>query len=167
MQRRPIQTPVCHKFFTVWKQTAHKASKVSDAKLFASCLDECFLFHVINKTLLFKLVYCYLEVFFSCLCFCILWGKCFERPAYFKPVTIHTNITMLTPRVQNKTAVHYTCQIFLIIRFFHKQHFFSTQPQCCLNFWWIEVQMLLRWCLLLISIIILRHFLYLVYYVHV
>ena len=31
--------------------------------------------------------------------------------------------------------------------FFNKQRFFSTQPQCCLTFSWIELQMLLRRCL--------------------
>ena len=47
-------------------------------------------------------------------------------------------------------------------RFFFKQRFFSTQPQCCLTFSWTELQILLRCCLLHnISIIILRHFLYL------
>ena len=39
----------------------------------------------------------------------------------------------------------------------------STQPQCCLIFAWIELQMLLRCCLIHISFIILRHFLYLLY----
>ena len=33
--------------------------------------------------------------------------------------------------------------------FFYKQHFFSTQPQCCLFFCWIELQMLIRCCLTL------------------
>ena len=32
--------------------------------------------------------------------------------------------------------------------FFYKQRFFfSTQPQCCLTFSWIQLRMLLRWCL--------------------
>ena len=43
------------------------------------------------------------------------------------------------------------------------QRFFSTQPQGCLTFSWIELQMLLRCCLVHVSIIILRHFLYLQY----
>ena len=47
--------------------------------------------------------------------------------------------------------------------FFYKQRFFSTQPQCCLTFLWIELQMLLRCCLIQTSIIILRNFLYLPY----
>ena len=47
----------------------------------------------------------------------------------------------------------YTC--FLI-----SSECFSTQPQCCLTFSWIELQMLLRWRLIQISIIILRHFLH-------
>ena len=48
-------------------------------------------------------------------------------------------------------------------RFFFKQRSFSAQPQCCLTFSWIELQMLLRCCLIHISIIILRHFCYLLY----
>ena len=47
--------------------------------------------------------------------------------------------------------------------FFHKQRFFSTQSQCCLTFSWIELQVLLWCCLIHITIIILRHILYLVY----
>ena len=46
---------------------------------------------------------------------------------------------------------------------FYKQHFFSTQPQCCLTFSWIQLQMLLRCCVIHITIIILRDILYLVY----
>ena len=44
---------------------------------------------------------------------------------------------------------------------FYKQHFFPTQPQCCLTFSWIQFQMLLRCCLLYITIIIRRNILYL------
>ena len=51
--------------------------------------------------------------------------------------------------------------------FFYKQRFFSTQPLCYLTFSSIELQMLLRCCLIHISIIILRHFLYLLIFVHV
>ena len=64
-------------------------------------------------------------------------------------------------------------------RFFIR-NFFSTQPQCCFTFSWIELQMLLKFCLIhilkvsqydhayIISMIILRHFLYLlIIYVHV
>ena len=40
---------------------------------------------------------------------------------------------------------------------------FSTQFQCCLTFSLFELQMLLRYCLMHISIIILRHILYLLY----
>ena len=46
---------------------------------------------------------------------------------------------------------------------FYEQRFFATQPQCCLTFSWIGLQMLLRCCLIHISVIILRHFLYLLY----
>ena len=44
---------------------------------------------------------------------------------------------------------------------FFKQYFFPTQPECCLTFSLIE--MLLRCCLIHISIIIPKHFLYLLY----
>ena len=51
---------------------------------------------------------------------------------------------------------------FLLHAFFYKQRFFSTQPQCCLTSSWIELQMLLRCCLIHITIIIPRKILYLV-----
>ena len=47
--------------------------------------------------------------------------------------------------------------------FFSKQRFSSIQLQCCLTFSWIELQMLLRCCLMHISTIILRHYLHLLY----
>ena len=53
--------------------------------------------------------------------------------------------------------------IIVLHAFFYKQRFFTIQPQCCLTFSWIEAQMLLRCCLIHKSIIILWHFLYLLY----
>ena len=54
--------------------------------------------------------------------------------------------------------------IYLLLHaFFYKQRYFSTQLQCCLTFSHIELQMLLRYCLIHITIIILRHILHLVY----
>ena len=47
-------------------------------------------------------------------------------------------------------------------RFFYKQHCFSTQTQCYLTFSWIQLQTLRRFCLLHITIIVLRHISYLV-----
>ena len=47
--------------------------------------------------------------------------------------------------------------------FFYKQRFFSNQPQCCLAISWTELQMLLSCCLIHISIIIVRHFLFTVF----
>ena len=49
----------------------------------------------------------------------------------------------------------------LFTRFFIRNAIFSTQPQCCLTFSRIELQMLLRGYLIHISIVILRHVLYL------
>ena len=48
-------------------------------------------------------------------------------------------------------------------RFFWKATLVSTQLQCCLTFSWVELQMLLRCCLIHKSIITLKHFLYLLY----
>ena len=45
---------------------------------------------------------------------------------------------------------------FKILAFFYKHCFIPTQPQCCLIFSWIELPLLLRCCLIHISIIILR-----------
>ena len=39
---------------------------------------------------------------------------------------------------------------------------FSFQPQCCITFSWIELQLLLKCCLIHITTIIRRHILYLV-----
>ena len=50
--------------------------------------------------------------------------------------------------------------ILVYTRFLYKQHFLSTQPQCCLTFSLIQLQMLLSSCLLYITIIILRHFIF-------
>ena len=47
--------------------------------------------------------------------------------------------------------------------FFKRKPFFSTQPQYCLTFAWTEFQILLSCCLIHISMIILRHFLYSLY----
>ena len=53
---------------------------------------------------------------------------------------------------------------YLATRFFYKQRFFSTQPQYCLAFSWTELQMLLRCCLIHISIMILWRFIHLLYF---
>ena len=55
-------------------------------------------------------------------------------------------------------------KVYIWIKYtlFYKQRFFSTQPQCCLRFSEIELQMLLRWCLIHIAIITLRQILYIV-----
>ena len=51
----------------------------------------------------------------------------------------------------------------LLKAFFNKPRYFSTQPRCCLTFSWIGFQIWLRCSLIHISIIILRHFIYLLY----
>ena len=74
-----------------------------------------------------------------------------------------------------KVVFHKSSRVLLLTRkwvkmlflwafiYFYKQHFFSTYPQCCLTSSWIELQTLLRCCLINIDIIIPRHFLYLLY----
>ena len=48
----------------------------------------------------------------------------------------------------------------LAIHAFFYEYFFLTQPQCCLTFSWIELQILRRCCLIHTSIIILKHFIF-------
>ena len=60
-------------------------------------------------------------------------------------------------------AFHELIPWLLYTLFLYKQRSFSTQSQCCLTFSLIEIQMLLRCFLIHISIVILRHFLYLLY----
>ena len=45
-------------------------------------------------------------------------------------------------------------------RFIYKQRFFSTQPERCLTFSLIELDMLLRCCLIHVTITVLRHFIF-------
>ena len=63
-----------------------------------------------------------------------------------------------TPLLLKNIETMLKCTLFFI-----SYAFFSTQPQCCLTFSWIELQMLLRCCLVHIAIMILKHMLYLVY----
>ena len=49
--------------------------------------------------------------------------------------------------------------------FFISKAFFPNQPQCCLSFSWIELQMLLRCCLIHVSIIILTAKTLYIYYI--
>ena len=67
--------------------------------------------------------------------------------------------------VSEYTLIHGTQAVIKVLskkysttHFFYKQDFFSTQLQCCITFPKIEIQMLLSYCLIHISIIILRIF---------
>ena len=70
------------------------------------------------------------------------------------PTPSHVDVINVWPHVPK-------IQIYTL--YFYKQRLSSTQPQCCLTFSWIELQMLLRCCLTHVSIIILGHTLYLLY----
>ena len=59
--------------------------------------------------------------------------------------------------------MYWTRTPLTLFNFFYKQHFFPNQPQCYLTFSWIELEILLRCCLIRATIIIPRHILYLVY----
>ena len=76
----------------------------------------------------------------------------------------------LTNKLKLKQATRSPYNLSTSILFYHhsnvflkKQHFFSTQRQCCLTFSWLELQMLLRCCLIPIIINMMRHILYLLY----
>ena len=69
----------------------------------------------------------------------------------------------LLPKIHLKTSNVPGRLAILNTRFFYKERVFSIQTQCCLTFSWIKLQILLRSSLIHIAIIILRHFLYLLY----
>ena len=48
--------------------------------------------------------------------------------------------------------------VLMLDAFLKKQCIFPIQPQCCLTFWWIELQMLLKCCLIHIDLILPWHF---------
>ena len=95
----------------------------------------------------------------------------------------YTHVTSLSSRdadtirrfIAIKNDVYLTIKVyfqnfhfcFRSIRFFIQATFFSTQLQCCLTFSSTELQMLFRCCLIHMTINILRHILYLVYFVQV
>ena len=60
--------------------------------------------------------------------------------------------------LKNKVIYFVIKNVFKVFRwcsrFFYKKRFFSTQPKCYLTFSWTELQMLLRCCLIHISIIL-------------
>ena len=45
------------------------------------------------------------------------------------------------------------------IPFFYQRCFSSTQLQCCITFSWMELQVLLRCCLIHVSMVMIKHFL--------
>ena len=87
----------------------------------------------------------------------ILFKKCFLRVQLIVPIDskIITGYHHFQTTTKQKPS--------WLWGIFYKQRLFSTQPQCCLRFPWTQLHMLLRCCLLHITIILLRHILYLVY----
>ena len=73
------------------------------------------------------------------------------------------NCICLNSPTQHEGIKYLIRQFCEIHAFLYKQHFFSSQSQCCLMLSFIELQILLSCCLTHIGIIILRHFLYLLY----
>ena len=73
------------------------------------------------------------------------------------------NCIFLNSPTQHEGIKYLIRQFCEIHAFLYKQSFFSTQSQCCLMLSWIELQILLRCCLLHISVIVQRHFLHLLY----
>ena len=50
-----------------------------------------------------------------------------------------------------KPFIIFTKSSILNTRFFYKQRFSSTQPQCCLTFFWVQLQMLDRYWTIFVS----------------
>ena len=73
------------------------------------------------------------------------------------PLQRYTYIAMsgiLYNNIYEKTTENMKIYNLILYASFYKQRFFSTHPLWCLAFSWIELQMLLRCCLIHITIII-------------
>ena len=81
------------------------------------------------------------------------WHRCF---------TVNLICLVFTFTVEKIVEDCYTFCVWQYT-FFYKQHFFFNSASMLLTFSWIELQMLLRCCLIHKSIVILRYFLYLEY----
>ena len=96
-----------------------------------------------------------------------LYQKYFEKrtkmPIFDKLVMRARNLDCSDQILKRNMSKNTWFYLVSIHAFFYKQRFFSAQPQCCLTFSWIELQMLLRCCLIHIAIIKLWHILYLAY----
>ena len=126
-----------------------------------------------KKTLIFK-QYSPFPPLFSALDYCFVIWELENHVCYFK-IWLESHSSCLIreireyiwrclPQLRESHAqcvmvgrYRYVGKIKVNTRFFYKQRFSSTQPQCCLNFSWIELQMLLRCCLIHIGITILRY----------
>ena len=78
---------------------------------------------------------------------------CYAQMKAYCPKILRAKFEVATPKV---------C-VVILHAYFDKQRFFSTQPQCCLTFSWIELQLLLSSCLIHKSIIILKHFIFTIF----
>ena len=79
-------------------------------------------------------------------------------------LVIHRWCMIFCGQLGKKLPLKSFCRLMQITCFFYKQLFFSTQPQCCLTYSsWTELQMLLRYCLMHIRIIIPGHIIYLLH----
>ena len=108
-----------------------------------------------------SLFYCYCYYYIFKLSRCTLL-KIFENAHGYPP----HKFWFTTPKLLTYAWSFYcrkkTINVFSLTSYLIP-HIFISQPQCCWNFSWIELQMLLRCCLIHITIIILRHILYLVF----
>ena len=98
------------------------------------------------------------------------WSIDKSKLIYFLKIrksTLHVPVPVvdLKKHLQAGTNQHHEISSYIFVKhtLFYKQRFFLTQPQCCLTFSCIELQMLLRCCLIHITINIPRHISYLVH----
>ena len=96
--------------------------------------------------------------------------KCTQQVSWQRSIVNQSKMKLFvksTILLDSEYIFHYVFEVsnksIGLLVFFYKQRFFSAQPHCCLTSSWLELQMLLRCCLIHISIIILRHILYLPY----
>ena len=106
-----------------------------------------------------SLFYCYYYIFKLSRCSLL---KIFENAHGYPPHKFWFTTPKLLTYAWSFYCRRKTINVFSLTSYLIP-HIFISQPQSCWNFSWIELQMLLRCCLIHITIIILRHILYLVF----
>ena len=103
----------CKGFYSVWKETSHKPSKVVDIKnllpslyvIRTTCFDECFSFHVVIVKHYFLCKFIVTQRFFATTMLLPALKQLFWKKSVYYVRYLHNKITMLLiPKVQTKDS---------------------------------------------------------------